>query len=59
LLLNNNKKNKVEILNIKTFYLFKELFDLKQFVDFDKLCFKRKINFKKFVDKTIQNKNTI
>ncbi len=41
------------------FCLFKKLFDFKQFVDFNKLCLKRKINFEKLVDKTIQNRNTI
>ena len=58
-MLNSNKKNRVRILNIKIFCFFKELFDFKQFVNFNKLCFKKKINFEKFVDKAIQNRNTI
>ncbi len=41
------------------FCFFKKLFDFKQFVDLNKFCFKKKINSKELVDKTIQNKNTI
>ena len=52
-LLDNNEKNKVKTLNVKTFCFFKKLFNLKRFVNFNKLYLKRKINFKKLVNEAM------
>jgi hypothetical protein len=52
-LIDNDKKEKARTLNVKIFCLFKELFNLKEFVDLKRLCLEEKFNFEKIVNKLI------